>query len=279
MKQEKTAKKPKDRYSEAKNSLLLVILLTAINIAALLLDSLDYFPFSIVLPYLLVDAGMYLCGRYPPEAYVGEDAGIEFFDPAVLWVTVAIAAVILALYLLCWLLIHRKRVIGLILALLLYLADTLVLVATYEPSRWLIAGLVIHAWILIELVLGILFHFRKGNTPETDETEEDGEESDGEDDADAEDAPSTALRYAEEGKARILLEKEMHGHHIVYRRMKRTNELMIGGKVYDEYTALLEGDHTLSAYVGGHLFEVGQRGFHSFLSVDGEELIRKTRWI
>ena len=48
---------------------------------------------------------------------------------------------------------------------------------------------------------------------------------------------------------------------------------------YYDRTALLEGDHTLSAYVGGHLFEVGQRGFHSFLSVDGEELIRKTRWI
>ena len=65
------------------------------------------------------------------------------------------------------------------------------------------------------------------------------------------------LRWADmDVKARELLRADAQGYQIVYRRVKRTNELVINGKVYDEYVALMESPHTLSAVVDGHTIEM-----------------------
>ena len=79
------------------------------------------------------------------------------------------------------------------------------------------------------------------------------------------------LRYADNDvKARIFLENDIYGHKIVYRRVKKTNELVIDGKVYGEYVALLERTHLLTAAVDGHTYGAGfdGRGF-VYLTVDG----------
>ena len=65
----------------------------------------------------------------------------------------------------------------------------------------------------------------------------------------------------------------------MYRRVKRVNELVISGYVYDEYVALAETAHCLSAKMDGHLIEVGYDGLSSsYLRVDGQQIQRKVRW-
>ena len=83
----------------------------------------------------------------------------------------------------------------------------------------------------------------------------------------------------EEVKARTLLEAEAAGHKIVYRRVKRVNELVIDGKVYDEYVALLEFAHTLKACVDGHTIEAGiANSGQSFIVDDGQIITQKLRF-
>ena len=70
------------------------------------------------------------------------------------------------------------------------------------------------------------------------------------------------------------------GHYVVYRRVKKTNELVIDLYVYDEIEILVECAHSLEARIDGHLIVVGFDGVsHSYLSVDGEIVAKKLRLI
>jgi hypothetical protein len=83
-----------------------------------------------------------------------------------------------------------------------------------------------------------------------------------------------------EVKARVLLDTEIYNYHIVYRRIKKTNELVINGNVYSEYSATMELPHDLRAVVDGHLISAGMdHASHSYISVDGNIVKRKIRWI
>ena len=72
----------------------------------------------------------------------------------------------------------------------------------------------------------------------------------------------------------------MYGYQITYRRVKRTNELVINGYVYAEYTALMEMPHMLNANLGGHSFAAGMDGTtsRSIMMVDGMIVKTKMRW-
>ena len=75
------------------------------------------------------------------------------------------------------------------------------------------------------------------------------------------------------------METEAYGHKIIYRRVKRTNELVIDGRVYGEYVALMERPHELSAYIDGHMFVVGINSYSQmFIEVDGKQVASKTRF-
>ena len=89
------------------------------------------------------------------------------------------------------------------------------------------------------------------------------------------------LRLADtEVKSRTLLEFKAFDRSIVYRRVKRVNELVIDGKVYDEYVALFERSHMLTANIDGHAIAVGfdSVGF-SYATVDGMVVAKKTRLV
>ena len=90
----------------------------------------------------------------------------------------------------------------------------------------------------------------------------------------------SALRRADmEAKARILLKAEFEGHLVLYRRVKKVNELVIDNYVYDEIELGIEPAHSLSARIDGKLYEVGYDGRTlSYFSVDGVRKAQKTRW-
>ena len=82
-------------------------------------------------------------------------------------------------------------------------------------------------------------------------------------------------------RGRILLEATEDKYEIVYRRLKKVNELIVNGRVYDEMKAVLEVEHTLSAEIDGHKIEAGLQeiGTISFIRFDGETLAEKRRVI
>lgn len=88
------------------------------------------------------------------------------------------------------------------------------------------------------------------------------------------------LRPADTGvKCRILLEAEVRGYSVCYRRVKNVNELVIDGQVYAERKGFLEPAHKLQARKGGHLIEAGfnASGF-SYIRLNGKNVKRKRRW-
>ena len=81
-------------------------------------------------------------------------------------------------------------------------------------------------------------------------------------------------------KVKILLETRVEGYEICYRRVKRVNELVINGIVYDEIKGVIEFPHTLSAAVDGHTIEAGlSEDSYSYITYDGECLVNKHRLI
>lgn len=271
------------RYSSSRTSLLIVILFTVINIVLLLLESDTYFLFAAFIPYYLVTLGMLMCGKFPAEYYTEELAGIEFVDSSFLAVTLIMAAVILILYFLGWLISKKHKVGWLIFSLVLFSLDTLSMLAMSGLVIDMLIDIVFHGWVIFELARGIYAHYKWVNAPleAGDEGFVGQENAEGcSDDFTApENSDTRIIRAADRDvKHRVLLECEAFGHQICYRRVKKVNELVIDGYVYDEFVAVIEFSHELFAYVDGHAFAVGYNGANSYCKVDGAIIAKKMRW-
>lgn len=265
-----------DRYKTGVTNILLVLGFTVLNIVFLLANSGTYFLFSAFLPYFAVDYGMYATGSYPEEFYYGDEI---FLDKSFLYVMVAVAAVIILLYVLSWLFAKKNKVGWLIFALVFFVADTAGMLAMLEIGADTIIDIVFHIWVLASMAMGIHAHYKLKKLPEEEPVVEVPAEA-----AQVEGAlqPNTpVLRMADtEVKAKVFVQADYNGKHIEFRRVKRTNELVINGMVYDEYEALAESAHTLTAVIGGQKFEAVFDGFTSvMLFVDGQEIARATRII
>lgn len=264
------------RYKNSRANLLLVVAFTVINIILLVTKSNTYFLFSAYIPYVLVDVGMLFCGMYPAEYYDEEFTGMRFLNPSVFAVFLVIALIIVALYFISWIFSKNNKVGWLIFALVIFAVDTAGMLVFMGFGVDGIIDIVFHVWVIISLAMGInacskLKHLpaQEAYIPETEQTEE------------VKEIPlnSGIIRIADlDVKSRILLETNALGHTVTYRRVKRVNELVIDGNVYDEIEALVELAHSLKAQIDGHLIEVGFDGrVHSYLKIDGETVEKKLR--
>ena len=252
------------RFNAARSNLLLVVIFSLVNILLLTTNSGLYFLFSASIPYLLVDIGMLFCGRYPDEFYTGDFEGMLFADPSLFWILLVIALLMIGVYLLCWYLSRKGSIKPLVFALVFFILDTIFMLLVGGLSQ--IANLLFHIWAIVIFIMGINSHRKlralageEGETP----------------------ADSPILRQMDtEVKSRVLLDAEVYNYHIIYRRVKKTNELVINGNVYAEYIATAEMPHELTARVDGHQISAGlEMGSHSYISVDGNTVKRKMRWI
>ena len=262
------------KYNSSIANLLLVVVFSAVNIVLLLVNANTYFLFSAFLPYFAVDYGMYFCGMYPEEYYY-DVPDMVFEEKSFLGICIAIAAGFLLAYLLCWYLAKKKKIGAVILALVMFLIDTVAMLWLTEFAMDSIIDILMHIWVISYLIIGIVTYFKMKKAP--DELAEAVEEinKDVEPDGD-----SNVLRMAEDAKCRVLVEAESNGMHIVFRRVKRTNELVINGCVYDEYVALAEFAHTLTANINGHKVEAIYDGTSSVrIVVDSEIVAKKMRLV
>ncbi len=267
------------KYKNARSNLLLVLLFTIINIVLLVAKSDVYFLFSAYIPYALVTLGMAVCGMFPTEYYTEELSGLEFLPTSVFAVILGIALVITAMYLISWIFSKNNKVGWLIFALVIFAIDTAGMLLFSEIQLDGIIDIAFHIWVIVSLSMGINACYKlKKLTPEEEIPENPFEADDIQQDENIA-FNSGVIRIADtDVKARILLEAQALGHTITYRRVKRVNELVIDGNVYDEIEALIETAHTLNAQIDGHLIEVGYDGsIRSYLKVDGQMTAKKIR--
>ena len=159
-----------NRYQSARHNILLVLVFTLINIVLLVTNSNTYFLFSAAIPYYIADLGMFLCGKYPAEYYLSEAPNMEFLDSSFLVVTLVIAAVILVLYLLSWILAKKPRVGWMIFALVLFILDTGAMLLISGISADMIMDIVFHGWVIVSLISGISAYFKLKQLPEEEES-------------------------------------------------------------------------------------------------------------
>lgn len=248
-----TPQKLRQRYAAARGNLLAMLIFTVVNI---------------ILLFTPVDLMMLFSAAVP---YYGVALGVFMEIPVFLIFTLVVAAIILVLYLLCWI-FSKKHVAWMIVALVLFAIDTLMLI----PATLLlletppILDFVFHALVLYYLILGTISGCRLKNMPAEQIVLEEGA---------LYQANTTPLRQADtEIKHRVLLEAEHAGMHICYRRVKRVNELVINGYVYDEVEMRVEMPYTLRANAYGHLICAGMdERSTSFIQVDGQDVGRKLR--
>lgn len=269
--------KLENRYKGSINNLLVIVLFSVVNIVLLVTNANSYFLFSAFIPYFLADYGMYYCGMYPEDYYydVGE---MEFLDKSYFVYALVIAAVILFVYLLCWFMAKKKKIGWVIAALIFFALDTAAMLFFMGINMDMFMDILIHIWVFGYLINAIVVYRKMKKAPETEEITEEAFVG--------QDYPqipqnSKVLRMADtDVKSKTFLEAEKFGHVIVYRRVKTTNELVVDGRVYDEYVALVEAPHNLVAEIDGHIFEAGMMNpAWSYIKADGEMLTKKIRLV
>ena len=110
-------------------------------------------------------------------AYLGALFGGEAFLTApVFYIMLAIALLILGVYFLCWL-FSKKHIAWLIVALALFIVDTVCLLALFLLSGNMMSGwmdIFFHAWALYYLISGVVAYFKLKRIPEYEEVTEEG---------------------------------------------------------------------------------------------------------
>ena len=265
------------KYNRSVSNILIVVVFSLINVILLVVGSESYFLFSAFIPYFIADYGMFFCGMYPEEYYY-DMQGIVFADKSTLVFCLVIVAVILLVYFLCWLFAKKKKVAWLTVALILFVIDTVAMLVIAGVSVDMIIDIVFHAWVIISLISGIVNYNKLKKLPE--EPESVIEVVDQYENTQNHENTGVIRMADNEVKARVFLEANVPGYYIVYRRVKRTNELVVNGRVYDEYEALVELPHTLTALIDGHKIEVGyDDSSHMYIFFDGEQVAKKLRLI
>lgn len=154
------------KYANSRHNILLVVIFSVINMTLLLTNADTYFLFSAYVPYLLTDIGMLMCGMYPEEFYVGELSAMEFLGKGFLGVMLAIAGVILLLYLLSWIFCKKNRVGWMIFTLVFFAIDTALLLLLNGIVLEMAVDYLIHAWVIVSLAKGISAYYKAKKLPE-----------------------------------------------------------------------------------------------------------------
>lgn len=177
-----TVNDPYAKYNKSIANLLLVVVFSAVNIVMLATNSGSYFLFSAIIPYYVVDYGMFWTGMYPAESYA-EFPEIELMDSSFFAFTIVIAVVMVLAYLVCWLIARKKKVGALIFALVFFLIDTVGMFYIYGFSSDLIMDIVFHVWVLVSLTIGVVTYFKvkkaQVENPQLDEVNENQVATDG----------------------------------------------------------------------------------------------------
>ena len=153
------------QIASGRSSLLLILIFTVVNVLFVMLDVDRYFLFSASVPYYLTMLGKGLDNGFVDGPW---DINGTFTITALV-----ISVVILAVYLLCWLL-SKKRIGWQTVALVLFIVDTLALVlftfALYDSPAVNIMDFIFHIWVIATLIHAIRADSKLKKLPAQEET-------------------------------------------------------------------------------------------------------------
>ena len=143
-----------NNFRAAKGDLLFIIIATVVNLVLLFIGSGNYFLFSASIPYYLCVYGLLFTGRLPEEYYTGDFAGMPVVDDTWLYIMVALAFIVLALYVLCFFMLKKPNKVWFIIALVAFSVDSVALLLLTDLSA-AILDVVFHGLIIFYLIRGL----------------------------------------------------------------------------------------------------------------------------
>ena len=152
-------------YHTSRINLLLAAVFTLINVLLILMGKATYFLFSACVPYIVALCGAIFCGALPQEYYDEIDGYYQIFESSVIYVFAAIALVMIALYVICFL-FSKKRVGFLIIALVFFSLDTAFMFFWYGLDLTMLMDILFHGWVLGSLIVGVRSYFKLKKIPE-----------------------------------------------------------------------------------------------------------------
>ncbi len=158
------------KYNSARGNLLLVVVFTLINIVLLMTNANSYFLFSAFIPYMLIDEAWFYTGRYPAEIYEEYYPDMIFSQDTLLYILVAIAFIVLLVYIFSWFFAKNNRAGWLVTALVFFSIDTVGYILYYLYYGMLdlscIIDILFHVWVLYYLVNGLIASAKLKKLPE-----------------------------------------------------------------------------------------------------------------
>ena len=254
---------PVRRYQRGRSSLLLMIVITALNTLLAATGSETY--------YVFTNYAAYFCALYGRLFYN------QMGESLYLILGCAASALVLVPYLLCWI-FSKKRRGWLIAATVMFTVDTLFVVGDailYMDLGYLL-DVVIHVWVLVELVLAICSGkeaLAEMNAPPQPA------------DVAFHDASVVALPDTsalgmpqEERKYRVIVETMYGSRTVQVRRSYGLTELVIDGRLYGKREGVAEMPYRLTARVDGHEIATAlQPNNVQTIEVDGRIVAKKFR--
>lgn len=162
--------KYEQQYKTCRYNLLAAIIFTLVSMVTYYINGV-YFLFSVFLPLLIFATGVELAFVVdnPLEAlasgwYTLEDIeGAQLLDAGTwLAITIVMAVIILAVYLICWI-ASKKHPAAMIVAAAFFAIDCVVLLLCFDET--MIMDLVFHAWVMFYLVLAIIANAKLKKLP------------------------------------------------------------------------------------------------------------------
>lgn len=150
----------KVRYNTGRSVLLLTLLFTVLNCVILAAGGDSYYLYSLMMPYRIIFYGLYLTGKLPADYY--EPTETQFLDPGLFYAALAVSAVIIALFLISYIL-SKKKVGWLVLGLVMFAVDCVYLAIIYIMYGFALSDIIdvlFHVWCLISLVTGVICGYK-----------------------------------------------------------------------------------------------------------------------
>lgn len=256
--------KPARWYRGARNSLLLMLIMSVINTVMAAVGSETYFVFSDYLAYYAAAYGSFGYAASGMIAYLVVGCGA--------------AALILLPYLLCWI-FSKKRRGWLIAALVLFIIDTLLVVwdaLAFMDISYLL-DVALHIWLVVELILGV--SVGKQAIAEMNEPKPAVQDTEFHDASTGQLPDTPCLGEPQQArKYRVLMQAEHGGRTIEVRRSYGLTELVIDGRLYGTQEGVMEAPYEIAAQVGGHRIAtvLNPSGVQT-IEVDGSVIAKKLR--
>jgi cbb3-type cytochrome oxidase subunit 3 len=133
-----------DKFDRSRNSLLLVVIFSAVNLVLAVFDSGIRLLYSATIPEELF--------------WLGQEFSYETSNPVFVVLGIVLALAVILFYLACWHFSERKRVL-IVVALVAFSLDTIVLfynLFTYEPDVSFLIDVAFQGWIMFSLITGAM---------------------------------------------------------------------------------------------------------------------------